>query len=133
MYIFPFALVPQAFSSVPVSLSQLHARMGHPSMHLVQQIISQVPFPIVKSLDNCLCSTYCQAKHKQLLYFRRQSTTTTLLQLIFLDIWGPTPLVSHGSFHYYVSFVDILVGSLGCFLSKVNLKCFLFFYCLKVM
>jgi len=32
--------------------------------------------------------------------------TSTPLELIFSDVWGPTPLFSSDEYHYFVIFVD---------------------------
>ena len=35
-----------------------------------------------------------------------QTVYSSPLELIYSDLWGPSPMVSHSGFSYYMSFVD---------------------------
>jgi hypothetical protein len=60
--------------------------------------------------------------------------TSTPLELIFSDVWGPTPLFSSDEYHYFVIFVDaytiyiyIYIYIYDIFLSLPSLMFTLFF------
>jgi hypothetical protein len=52
-----------------------------------------------------VCGPFQQAKSHQLPYAKSASMSSHPLELIFSDVWGPTP-ESVGRYKYYVSFVD---------------------------
>lgn len=107
MYVFPQpSPPPRAYASERVSPLQWHIRLGHQSMQLIHRIVSQVSLPVKSSTSFGLCSSCCKAKLHQLPYGRSSSQSTTLLQLLFSNIWGPPPVLSRGGFSYYLSFVD---------------------------
>lgn len=107
MYVFPSPFAPcHAFTIIYVSLSFIGMLVWeHAFMHIVYHIISQASILVSKTFAPKLCPTCCHAKPHQLAYYRRSSTTTALLQLLFLHVWGPAPIIFRG-FCYYVSFVD---------------------------
>lgn len=100
MYIFPSTLSPQAYSMLWVSLHQWHAWFGHLSMQIVSLVLSKASLLIIKSSKEGLCHS-CQSKYHQL-----PCNITPPQLLLFTDVWDPAPIISHGSFHYYLSFVD---------------------------
>lgn len=106
MYVFPSTHSPQAYSTLWVSSNQWHTRFGYPSMYIVSHIFSKALLLVMKSSKECIYHFYCQSKHHQLPYTRHSFTITAPLQLLFIDIWSPTPIISHGSFCYYLLFVD---------------------------
>jgi histone deacetylase 1/2 len=52
-----------------------------------------------------VCDAYQRAKSHQLPYTYSSRVSTTPLELIHTDVWGPA-LPSSGGFNYYVSFID---------------------------
>jgi histone deacetylase 1/2 len=52
-----------------------------------------------------VCDSFQQGKSHQLPYPVSTSVSTTPLQLVFSDVWGPAP-TSVGRHDYYVSFID---------------------------
>lgn len=40
-------------------------------------------------------------------YSSSATTVTKPLELIFSDVWGPSPILSHLDFHYYIQFLDV--------------------------
>ncbi|KAL3838972.1 hypothetical protein ACJIZ3_023563 [Penstemon smallii] len=88
-------------------------------MKLVQQIITQVSLPVHKSTSYSLCSACCQAKMHQLPYTPSPHRSSAPLQLLFADVWGPSPVLSRGGYKYYLSIVDDFSRFCWCF----PLKC----------
>jgi histone deacetylase 1/2 len=88
------------------STSLWHSRLGHPSIPIVQKIISQNKLPCdrSKSLES-VCDSCQRAKSHQLPYSISNKISSAPLQLIYSDVWGPAP-ISVGRYNYYVSFID---------------------------
>ena len=78
--------------------------MGHPSSVIVKYILSKNKLSYEPSVES-VCDPCQQAKSHQLPYPISVSASTSPLQLIFSDVWGPAP-TSVGRFSYYVSFID---------------------------
>jgi hypothetical protein len=92
------------FSRSP-SRAQWHARLGHPSLQVVQSVLhlNNISCPSESSLPVC---NACQlAKSHQLPYSSSIHRSTSPLEMIFSDFWGPAPQ-SVGGFKYYISFID---------------------------
>ncbi|KAL3830766.1 hypothetical protein ACJIZ3_019568 [Penstemon smallii] len=107
LYVFPTcSSSPQINMSVRATPSLWHNRLGHPSMQLVNRIINQVMLPVSKSTSKSLCSACCQGKMHQQPYTPSLNHSTAPLQLLFADVWGPSPVLSRGGYRYYLSIVD---------------------------
>jgi hypothetical protein len=96
----------EAFSAVKPSTARCHSRLGHPALPIVNQVISKNNLPCVREdrLDT-ICDACQQAKSHQLPYPKSSSLSESPLDLLFSDVWGPTP-DSFGRNKYYVSFID---------------------------
>ena len=86
------------------SSSRWHSRLGHPSSVIVKYILSKNKLSYEPSVES-VCDPCQQAKSHQLPYPISVSASTSPLQIIFSDVWGPAP-TSVGRFSYYVSFID---------------------------
>jgi histone deacetylase 1/2 len=105
LYPFKSSFNKQGLGVTKLSSSLWHSRLGHPSTTTVHQVISQHNLPFVKDLNNPMCDACQQGKHHQLPYPRSSSASTSPMELIFSDVWGPAP-ISVGKHAYYVSFID---------------------------
>ena len=96
----------QVLSVTKPSATRWHDRLGHPSFKIVQRILRDfnLPFSSKSSIDS-VCDSCQRAKSHQLPYTRSTSISTSPLELVFSDVWGPAP-TSVGRFSYYVSFID---------------------------
>lgn len=96
----------QAYGVVKPSLSRWHSRLGHPSLPIVDRVISKNNLPVTRdSSQESVCDAYQRGKSHQLPYPKSFSVSSEPLQLIFSDVWGPAPS-SVGNKVYYVSFLD---------------------------
>jgi histone deacetylase 1/2 len=97
----------QAFSAaVKPSVSIWHHRLGHVSTNIVKQVLSRHQLPFSSESNKHLVCDACQrGKSHQLPYPRSTSASTSPLQLVYSDVWGPAPS-SVGRKTYYVSFID---------------------------
>ena len=96
----------QAYGVVKPSLSRWHSRLGHPSLPIVDRVISKNNLPVTwDSSQESVCDACQRGKNHQLPYSKSFSVSSKPLQLIFSDVWGPAPS-SVGNKVYYVSFLD---------------------------
>jgi hypothetical protein len=83
-----------------------HCRLRHPSLQIVQCVLGQNKLHASnKVVDGEVCGPCQQGKAHQLSYLKSSSVSTTPLELIFSDVWGPAP-ESSGRKKFYVSFID---------------------------
>ena len=96
----------QALGVIKPSATLWHHRLGHASTPVVQQVLNRHKLPFVKSSNkNNICDACQMGKSHQLLYPRSTSVSTSPLDLVISDVWGPAPSsIEHNS--YYVSFID---------------------------
>ncbi|PKA49422.1 Retrovirus-related Pol polyprotein from transposon TNT 1-94 [Apostasia shenzhenica] len=83
-----------------------HARLGHPSLRTVHQIIQKYGLPTSPPTTSRICSACMKAKSHKLSFSSSTCTSSSPLELIYSDIWGPAPIISNEGFSYYVIFVD---------------------------
>jgi histone deacetylase 1/2 len=95
-----------AMFSSRISKEQWHWRLGHPSKQVVQSILRLHKLLFCNNSEHATVCNACQlGKSHQLPYSISIHTSTTPLELIYTDVWGPA-ITSVGGFKYYVSFVD---------------------------
>jgi histone deacetylase 1/2 len=94
-----------AMLSAHASKEQWHRRLGHPSPQVVNSILSLNELPFCNSEHAQVCNACRQTKSHQLPFPLSRHVSTSPLELIYTDVWGPAT-ISVGGFKYYVSFVD---------------------------
>jgi hypothetical protein len=98
--------IKQAFIIYSACLNQWHAQFSHPSYQVIRSLLSLHNLPCLqKSSVSSVCNVCQLAKSHQLPYNNSIHRSTTSLELIFSDVWGPTPTFV-GGFKYYISFID---------------------------
>ncbi|PKU77239.1 Retrovirus-related Pol polyprotein from transposon TNT 1-94 [Dendrobium catenatum] len=94
-----------ALSASNASTANWHLRLGHPHHQVLQHISNYNPylriFPLKSVCNSCM---YC--KGQKLVFDSSVSRTSSPLELVHSDVWGPSPIQSHQGFSYYVIFVD---------------------------
>jgi hypothetical protein len=73
---------------------------------IVSSIISRFGLPTVANKNEPACSACLSAKSKQLPFYSSQSQIKAPFELIYSDLWGPSPVSSHIGNKYYISFLD---------------------------
>ena len=79
--------------------------MGHPQQRIVSSLIKQFHLPC-SSNSSSLCFSYILGKHARLSLGSIQHKSIAPFQLIYFDVWGPTPLLSSLGHRYALIFVD---------------------------
>ena len=89
--------------ALPISL--WHRRLGHSSSVVVQQVLRDNKILFSESNKESVCDACQMAKSHQLPYPKSSSVSSSPLELVFSDVWGPAS-ESFGRYKYYVSFID---------------------------
>ena len=86
------------------TLQLWHNRLGHYNFSAVKRILSacKVSYKTRTQLCNaCLCG-----KFHQHLFQNSNTQYTAPLQLVYIDIWGPSSGCASNGARYYISFMD---------------------------
>jgi hypothetical protein len=96
----------QAFGTFKPTLHQWHSHLGHPSLHVIEQLVKNNSLLYSnESSTKSVCDACQQAKSHQLPYPVSTSISSKPLELIFSVVWGPAPNSIRRK-KYYVSFID---------------------------
>jgi hypothetical protein len=78
-----------AHGAVKSSSSLWHRRLGHPLSVVVHQVLRDNSIPFRESNKELVCDACQMAKSHQLPYPKSTSVSTSPLELVFSDVWGP--------------------------------------------
>lgn len=81
-------------------------RLGHPPFKTFKTIVSKFALPITNNVAQFFCSNCILGKCARLPFHESFCTTSTPLELVHADVWGPAPLLSMNGYRFYVIFVD---------------------------
>jgi hypothetical protein len=98
-------VLKHALATRSISYSQRHARLGHPSTQVVWSILHLNKLSSSSVATSSVCDACQLAKSHQLPYASSVHHSSSPLELIFSDVWGPAPC-SIGGYKYYISFID---------------------------
>ena len=118
---------------VKAPMQDWHKRLGHPSDRTLQYLVRHFSLPLSsKSVSSNLCpSCQCSKSHK--LPFSESSLKSRgPLDLIYTDVWGPSPIDSMDNFKYYIIFVDHFTKYVWFYPLKKNHLFFLSFLSSKL-
>jgi hypothetical protein len=124
LYPIPVTAIKEVCSARRFSINTWHSCFGHPSFKIVEQVISQNN--LLCSLDSTkesICNACQQAKSHQLPYPKSTSVSGFPLQLVYTNVWGPTP-ESVDKKKYYVSFIDDFSKFTWVYLIKFKFEVF---------
>ncbi|KAJ0700404.1 putative RNA-directed DNA polymerase [Helianthus annuus] len=95
-----------AFTAVKASSNIWHQRLGHPHAQVFNSIVSYCSLPISDKLSNNLCSS-CQLGKSTKLHLSDSSfRSSNILDLVYCDVWGPSPEPSIDGHRYFLLCVD---------------------------
>jgi histone deacetylase 1/2 len=79
-----------SLGATKASTSRWHSRLGHPSSTIVNQVLSKNSIPFVsESNKDQVCDACQKGKSHQLPYPVSTSVSSSPLELVFSDVWGP--------------------------------------------
>ena len=93
-----------ALSTVKAPAIDWHHRLGHPSLSIFKNLVSQFKLSVTNSLTFNCEACQCNKSHK-LPFCQSTLVSSYPLELIYTDLWT-SPLYSRDGFKYYVIFVD---------------------------
>ncbi|KAJ0017847.1 hypothetical protein Pint_11186 [Pistacia integerrima] len=97
---------PASYIGERVLVPQWHARLGHPALRTVKEILSKHHLAVTKNKSFPVCHACQLGKSHKLPFHLSHSVSSTPFELIFMDVWGPSPTESvHGN-KYYLSIID---------------------------
>lgn len=99
----PHPFTPHAFVGVRVPANVWHARFGHTNHSTTLHLLHSYNLPC-NSNKLPLCHPCCMAKAHQLPFTTSMSTSTSPLELVYLDVWGPSPITSWNGYRYYIPY-----------------------------
>jgi hypothetical protein len=79
---------PHAFIGERVSLSQWHARLGHPALRVVCQVLSNHHLAVSTNKSSPIYHACQLGKSHRLPFYLSPSRSKFPLELIFTDVWG---------------------------------------------
>jgi histone deacetylase 1/2 len=103
----PRASTPIAMVHERTSINGWHQRLGHPSSKVVARMITSFSLPVS---NNSSISHFCDScsinKSHRLPFHKHGLTSSAPFDLIYTDVWGPSPQTSIQGHKYYVIFID---------------------------
>jgi hypothetical protein len=106
LYPLPVKSLKLAFGVSKPSFERWHSRLDHPSVPIVEKVISNFNLPCSSDPNKSAVCDACQkAKIHQLPYPKSDSISSHPLELVYSDVWGHAPKSISGK-QYYVSFID---------------------------
>lgn len=82
-----------------------HNRLGHPSINVVKRVMRECNI-VDQNNDKSVCKACYFGKFTKSPSPSTNTVYSSPLELIHTNVWGPAPISSSASFHYYVHFTD---------------------------
>ena len=100
--------IPQAFwfPCISATVDLWHRRLGHLTPCILNFLVFDNKIGCTSRRSLALCQTCQLGKSSRLSLRPTGHKTTTPLDLIFSDVWGPAPMFSFDGFHYFVIFIN---------------------------
>lgn len=99
------SIPPQALHTSIHSTSAWHHKLGHPSFKIIKHLTENHHLPI-KIPASHECSSCHYVKSHKLPFSNHHLTSSKPLELLYSDVWGPTPVRSLDGYLYYLIIVD---------------------------
>ncbi|KAJ0589340.1 putative RNA-directed DNA polymerase [Helianthus annuus] len=89
------------------SFESWHSRLGHVGFDVISMLKNNGLISFTSVLPKPGICTSCElAKYKRLPFVSNNKRSSSPLDLIHCDLWGPSPVKSVGNYLYYATFVD---------------------------
>ena len=70
-------------------------------------LLSKGKLPKLKSVDFGMCESRILGKQKNVSFLKTDRTSKAeKLELVYIDLWGPSPVASLRGSRYYTTFID---------------------------
>ena len=95
-----------AFSAVRASAQTWHRRLGHPHSQLFRSMLSRFNLPLSSKCTEFSCDSCFIGKSSKLHLLSSSYKSSSILDLVFCDVWGPAPVPSYDGHLYFLLCVD---------------------------
>ncbi|KAI0500672.1 hypothetical protein KFK09_018888 [Dendrobium nobile] len=82
-----------------------HRRVGHPNVKTIAALSKAFPSLCITSLRS-VCSSCALAKSHRLPFSPSYHVSSLPLDLLLVDVWGPSPIFSYNGFRYFLLIID---------------------------
>ena len=73
----------------------------------MKMLLLKGKLPKLKFIDFDMCETYILREQKKVSFLKIGKTPKAeKLELVYTNLWGPSPVASHGGSRYYITFID---------------------------
>ena len=73
----------------------------------MKMLLLKGKLPELKFIDFDMCETYILGEQKKVSFLKIGKTPKAeKLELVYTDLWGPSPVASLGGLRYYIIFID---------------------------
>ncbi|PON74499.1 Ribonuclease H-like domain containing protein [Parasponia andersonii] len=73
----------------------------------MEVMLSKGKLPELKSVEHSLCESCIFGKQRRVSFLKgRREPKAAKLELVHIDVWGPSPVTSLGGSRYYVTFIE---------------------------
>ena len=97
---------PRAFVISRASLQAWHERLGHPHEQLLRRLVSSFNLPVTSNKMPAVCGSCQLGKSHRLPLASSLSRSLFPFDLVYSDVWGPSPHLSINGNKYFVQFLD---------------------------
>ena len=96
-------------AEVGIDASLWHCKLGHMSEKWMKMLMSKRKLPELKSTKFDMCESYILGKQNKVSFLKTSKTLKAeKLELVHIDLWGPSLVISLGGSKYYITFIDDL-------------------------
>ena len=80
---------------------------SHMSEKGMKMLLSKGKLPELKSIDFDMCKSCILGKQKNVSFLKTSKTPKAeKLELVYINLWGPSSVASLGGSRYYITFID---------------------------
>ena len=98
-----------AVADASTDTSLWHRRLGHMSEKGMKMLLSRGKLPELKSIDFDMCESCILGKQKNVNFLKTYRTSKAeKLELVHIDLWGPSSVASLEGSRYCITFIDDL-------------------------
>ena len=109
-------------AEVSTDTSLWHRRLGHMSEKGMKMLLSRGKLPELKSIDFDMCESCILGKQKNVSSLKTGKTPKVeKLELVHIDLWGPSLVASLGGSRYDITFIDDSSRKVWVYFLKNNL------------
>jgi hypothetical protein len=88
-------------------VSRWHSRLCHPALSVVCHVLSSFKLSFLQNKkEPTFCAACLGSKSHQLPFSKSLHCSKFPLEVMYADVWGPSPIFSKSGFRYYISFLD---------------------------